>query len=106
MQGFYEALLDKAQNIAVYLDEITIQEQFLKGIPHEMLMALIMDGGLSPEVNTVQEFVAKAQAYKSSVKTAAHYVGRSHHRIVKGRIVTHTQTDEVVCKEVVKGAMT
>ena len=46
VRGFYEA-----QNIAILSDEFTIQEQFLKGLPHEMLIALIIDGGLSPEVN-------------------------------------------------------
>ena len=53
IQGFYEALLDEAQNMSVYPDKFTIQEQFLKGILHEMLIALIMDGSLSLEVNTV-----------------------------------------------------
>ena len=47
VQGFYEALLDEAQNMAIFPDEFTIQEQFLKGIPYEMLMTLIVDEGLS-----------------------------------------------------------
>ena len=46
--------------MAVFPDEFTIWEQFLKGIPYKMIMALIMDGGLVPEVNTVKDFMARA----------------------------------------------
>ena len=102
VQGFYGALLDEAQNMAIYLDEFTIWEQFLKGISHKMLMALIIDGGLSLEVNTVQKFMAKARAYESSMKIAVHYVGCSYHCTIKSRIITHTWADEVVHKEVAK----
>ena len=82
VQGFYEALLDEDQNLAVFLNEFTIQEQFLKGSPYEMLM---MDGGLAPEVNIIKEFMA----YKSSVTTAAHYVGHSYNQAACSRPVTH-----------------
>ena len=54
--------------MVIFPDELTIQEQFLKGILYEMIMALIMDGGLTPEKNTVQEFMAKAQAYENSIQ--------------------------------------
>ena len=50
-------------------------------------------------------YLAKAQAHKSSVKTVVYYVGCSHHHMIKSGIVTHTQADEVVCKEVAKGVM-
>ena len=63
-------------------------------------MTLIVDGSLLPEVNTVQEFVTKAQAYKTSVKTVAHYVGCSCHCILKSGTVAHTWVDKVVCREV------
>ena len=96
VQGFYETLLDEAQNMAVFPDEFTMWEQFLKEIPYEMLMALIIDEGLLLEVNTVLEFVADAWAYKNSVKTAVHYVGHSHHCAMKSGIVAHTQADDAV----------
>ena len=86
VQGFYEALLNEAQNMAIFPDEF-IWEQFLKGI--EMFIALIIDGSLAPEVNTVKEFVAKAWAYKNSVKTMVHYVGHSHNQTLCSRIVAH-----------------
>ncbi|KAG6901012.1 hypothetical protein C0995_002434 [Termitomyces sp. Mi166 len=80
--GFYGILLDHAQDIAVYLDEFTIQEHFLEEIPSDMLVVLIHDGGLALEVNTVEEFVAEAKAYKNSIKMAAHYLEHSlkHHQ--------------------------
>ncbi|KAG6871151.1 hypothetical protein C0992_011612, partial [Termitomyces sp. T32_za158] len=58
VQTFYDDLVGHAQNMAVYLDEFTIWETFLDGIPAEMHRALIPDDNLSPEVNTVTEFLA------------------------------------------------
>ena len=49
--------------------------------------------------------MAKAWAYKSSVKTVAHYVGHRHHCTIKSGIVTHTQANEAVHKEVEKRAV-
>ncbi|KAG6895782.1 hypothetical protein C0995_012229 [Termitomyces sp. Mi166 len=43
--------------MAMYLDEFTIWETFLDGIPAEMHRALICDNNLSPEVNTVTEIL-------------------------------------------------
>ncbi|KAG6887880.1 hypothetical protein C0995_012002 [Termitomyces sp. Mi166 len=77
VQGFYDILLDHAQDMAIYLDEFTIQECFLEGIPFHMLVVLICDGGLASEVNIIEEFMAKAKAYKNSIKTAAHYLEHS-----------------------------
>ncbi|KAG6871330.1 hypothetical protein C0993_003483, partial [Termitomyces sp. T159_Od127] len=58
IQTFYDDLVGHAQNMAIYLDEFTIWETFLDGIPAEMRHALIRDDNLSPEVNTVTEFLA------------------------------------------------
>ncbi|KAG5351244.1 hypothetical protein C0989_007279 [Termitomyces sp. Mn162] len=74
VQGFYDALLNHAQNMAVLPNEFTIGEQFLEEIPSDMLVALIHDGRLAIEVNTVEEFVLETKAYKNSIKTAAHYL--------------------------------
>ena len=70
-----------------------------------MLMTLIIDEGLSPEMNTIQKFVAEAQAYENSVKTAVYYVGHSYHCTMKSRIVAHTWVGDAGYKEVVKGAL-
>ncbi|KAG6914112.1 hypothetical protein DXG01_002367 [Tephrocybe rancida] len=79
VQGYYDSLLNHAQNMAEYPDEYTIREKFLDGIPSDMLIALIRDGGLSPEVNTVEDFVSEAKAYETSLKTATHYLECSTH---------------------------
>ncbi|KAG6893490.1 hypothetical protein C0992_009771, partial [Termitomyces sp. T32_za158] len=80
VQTFYDDLVGHAQNMAVYLDEFTIQETFLDGIPAEMHRALIHDDNLSPEVNTVTEFLAYAIRYEQSARTATHYDQRSSRR--------------------------
>ncbi|KAG6881953.1 hypothetical protein C0995_016513, partial [Termitomyces sp. Mi166 len=59
--------------MAMYLDEFTIQETFLDGILAEMHRALIRDDNLSPEVNTVTEFLTYAIRYEQSAHTATHY---------------------------------
>ncbi|KAG6871200.1 hypothetical protein C0992_011527 [Termitomyces sp. T32_za158] len=63
--------------MAVYLDEFTIQETFLDGIPAEMRCALIRDDNLSPEVKTVTKLLAYAIRYEQSARTATHYDQRS-----------------------------
>ncbi|KAG6881891.1 hypothetical protein C0995_000215, partial [Termitomyces sp. Mi166 len=59
--------------MAVYPDEFTIQETFLNGILAEMHHTLICNDNLSPEVNTVTEFLAYAIRYEQSAHTAMHY---------------------------------
>ncbi|KAG6870755.1 hypothetical protein C0992_012526, partial [Termitomyces sp. T32_za158] len=66
--------------MAVYPDEFTIWETFLDGIPAEMRRALICDDNLSPEVNTVTEFLAYAIRYEQSARTTTHYDQRSSRR--------------------------
>ncbi|KAG6882922.1 hypothetical protein C0992_010270, partial [Termitomyces sp. T32_za158] len=80
VQTFYDDLVGHAQNMAVYPDEFTIRETFLDGIPAEMRRALIRDDNLSPEVNTVTEFLAYAIRYEQSARTASHYDQRSSRR--------------------------
>ncbi|KAG6882245.1 hypothetical protein C0995_015316 [Termitomyces sp. Mi166 len=63
--------------MAVYLDEFTIQEIFLDGIPGEMRRVLICNDNLSSEVNTVTEFLAYAIRYEQSACTTTHYDQRS-----------------------------
>ncbi|KAG6896307.1 hypothetical protein C0995_011602, partial [Termitomyces sp. Mi166 len=73
VQTFYEELIGHAQNMAMYPDEFTIRETFLDGIPAEMRHVLIRDNNLSPEVNTVTEFLVYVIRYKQSAHTAMHY---------------------------------
>ncbi|KAG6808340.1 hypothetical protein H0H92_004436 [Tricholoma furcatifolium] len=64
VQGYYNTLLEHAQNMVMYPKE---------------------DGGLSPEVNTLEDLVSELKAYENSVKTAAHYLEQSARQ--KGRRV-------------------
>ncbi|KAG6882906.1 hypothetical protein C0992_010313 [Termitomyces sp. T32_za158] len=58
-------------------------DTFLRGIPDAMRESLICNDGLSPEVNTVEEFVAHALRYEQSHKIAKHFeLHRSRTRIV------------------------
>ncbi|KAG6874626.1 hypothetical protein C0992_007224 [Termitomyces sp. T32_za158] len=92
IQTFYDDLVGHAQNIAVYLDEFTIWETFLDGIPAEMRHALIRNDNLSPEVNTVTEFLAYAIRYEQSARTATHYDQRSSCRATGQRQPVKVET--------------
>ncbi|KAG6806637.1 hypothetical protein H0H92_010577 [Tricholoma furcatifolium] len=46
VQGYYDTLLEHAQNMVMYPEEITLREKFIEGLPADMLIALIRDGGL------------------------------------------------------------
>ncbi|KAG6808239.1 hypothetical protein H0H92_004939 [Tricholoma furcatifolium] len=59
VQEYYDTLLEHAQNMVMYPEE---------------------DRGLSPEVNTLEDFVSEVKAYENSVKTAAHYLEQSAHQ--------------------------
>ncbi|KAG6858999.1 hypothetical protein C0995_012341, partial [Termitomyces sp. Mi166 len=65
--------------MAMYPDEFTIQETFLNGILAEMHCTLICNDNLSPEINTVTEFLAYVIRYEQSAHTATHYDQRSSH---------------------------
>ncbi|KAG6874674.1 hypothetical protein C0992_007007 [Termitomyces sp. T32_za158] len=96
---FYDDLVGHAQNMAVYLDEFTIQETFLDGIPAEMRRKLIHDNNLSPEVNTVTEFLAYAICYEQSAQTASHYDQRSLHQAQGPRQPVKVGTFLAKCSE-------
>ena len=72
IQGFYDALVDHAQNMAVYPDAYQIVETFLRGIPTYICECMIKNG-LSPEVNTIDDFVAKAKKHEAAKKTLDYY---------------------------------
>lgn len=74
MQSFYDALLDQAWNMAIFLNKFTLQEHFLEKISSEMLLALIWNRGLALEINTIKEFVSEVKAYESSLKTVVYYL--------------------------------
>ncbi|KAG6895632.1 hypothetical protein C0992_000285 [Termitomyces sp. T32_za158] len=73
VQTFYDDLVGHAQNMAVHLDEFTIQETFQDGIPAEMWRTLIHNNNLLPEVKTMIKFLAYAIHYEQLAWTATHY---------------------------------
>ncbi|KAG6874115.1 hypothetical protein C0992_008045 [Termitomyces sp. T32_za158] len=91
VQGFYDTLIDHAQNMSIYPDNWVMIDTFLRGIPDVMRDSLICDDGLSPEVNTVEEFVAHALRYEQSHKIAKHF--ELHHS--KTRIETRAEPQKV-----------
>ena len=73
MQTFYDSLLDHAQNMAVLPDDYTILEQFLAGLPSWMATKMFEDFGLSPESNSLDDFVAMAKTIEQWGKTKTYY---------------------------------
>jgi len=76
IQGYYDILMDHAQNMVIYPDDYQIMEHFLNGIPDD-IRKKVFDCGLSPEVNTIDDLVACAKAIKITKKTMAHYCKRT-----------------------------
>jgi hypothetical protein len=72
IQGYYDILMDHAQNMVIYPDDYQVMEKFLSGIPDD-IQDKIFECGLSPEVNTIDDLVACTKAVEISKKTAAHY---------------------------------
>jgi hypothetical protein len=68
IQGSFDILVNHAQNMAVYPNAYQIVETFLKGVPSYICDHMIKDG-LSPEINTIDDFVAEAKKHETSKKT-------------------------------------
>jgi hypothetical protein len=72
IQGFYDTLIDHAQNMSVYPDPYNIMDTFLRGLPKDMRTKML-ENGLTPEANTVEDFVSEGKALESAMKTMNHY---------------------------------
>ena len=72
IQGFYNTLMDYAQNMVIYPDDYQIMEKFICGIPSD-IRDKIFDCGLSLKVNTIDNLVTCAKAIKISQKTVDYY---------------------------------
>ena len=72
IQGFFDVLVDHAQNMVVYPYAYQIVETFLRGIPSYICEHMIKDG-LPPEINTIDDFVAKAKKHEAVKKTLDYY---------------------------------
>ena len=72
IQGFYDTLIDHAQNMSVYPDAYNIMDMFLCGLPKEMHTKML-ENGLTPEANMVDDFVSEGKALEAAMKTMDHY---------------------------------
>jgi hypothetical protein len=79
IQGFYDTLIDHAQNMSVYPDAYNIMDTFLCGLPKEMRTKML-ENGLTPEANTVDDFVSEGKALEAAMKTMEHYDRHSTRR--------------------------
>jgi hypothetical protein len=80
VQGFYDALLEHAQNMAVYPDSYTILEEFMAGIPQAMLTRCFREHRLTAESNSLDDWVGAAKEIERCDKTESYYKDRSKHR--------------------------
>ena len=76
VQGFYDTLMDYVQNMVIYLDDYQIMDKFMHGIPLDICDKVI-DCGLSPEVNSIDDLVACNKVVEISQKTAEYYQKKS-----------------------------
>lgn len=74
IQGYYDALLDHAHNMAIYPDDYTILQTFLMGIPSSIITELLGTIGLSPETNSLEDFVAHAKEIEQRTKNKSYYM--------------------------------
>jgi hypothetical protein len=58
--------------MSVYPDAYNIMDTFLLGIPSKIHVKMLRNG-LTPEVNTVKDFVAEAKALEAAAKMEKHY---------------------------------
>ena len=72
VQGFYDTLMDHAQNMLVYPNSYNIMDMFLCGL-QESMHAKRLKNGLTPEANMVKDFMAEGNAIEEAAKTQEHY---------------------------------
>lgn len=80
VQGFYDALLEHAQNMAVYPDAYTILEEFMNGLPQVMLSRCFREHRLTVESHSLEDWVGAAKEIERCDKTESYYKDRSKYR--------------------------
>ena len=74
IQGYYDALLDHAHNMVIYPDDYTVLQTFLMGIPSSIITELLGTIGLSPETNSLEDFVAHTKEIEQRTKNKSYYM--------------------------------
>ena len=76
IQGMYDNMQEHAGGMAVYPDDYTLLSIFLDKIPSYIMTELLNTRGLTPEVNTLSEFVANALDIEQRKKNETYYRDR------------------------------
>jgi hypothetical protein len=77
VQGFYDALLEHAQDMAVYPDSYTILEEFMAGLPQTTLSRCFREHRLTVEANSLDEWVGAAKEIEQCDRAEGYYKTRS-----------------------------
>ena len=72
VQGFYDELLDHAQNMAEHPNERTIRDVFVRGLPAR-IRSKLFDNGLNVEYTDLHAFVREAKAKEQAEEMEAYY---------------------------------
>lgn len=81
VQGFYDELVQRGSNMAVYPDQHTMLEEFLKGIPYDMRTRCFKEFGLNPESNDMDDFVSTALRIEHGNRVDAYYNTIAHAKV-------------------------
>ena len=65
-------LMDHMQDMLVYTDPYNLMDTFLHGLLESML-AEMLKNGLTPEANTVDDFIVEGKSIEEAIKTQEHY---------------------------------
>jgi hypothetical protein len=80
VQGYYDALLEHAQNMAVYPDEYTILEEFMAGLPSAMLSRCFREHRLTVKSTSLEDWVGAAKEIERCDRTESYYKDRNRSR--------------------------
>ena len=73
VQEFYDELVQHGSNMAMYPDQHTLLEEFLKGIPQEMQTHCFKEFGPNPESNNLDDFVSTTLCIEHGNIVEAYY---------------------------------
>ena len=80
IQGYYDALLEQAQNMAVYPDDYTLLEEFVRGLPQTMLSRCFREHRITVEANSLEDWVAAAREIERCDRNESYYRDISKNR--------------------------
>ena len=72
VQGFYDEIMDHAQNMADYPHHHMVRDVFVRGLP-DKIRSKLFDNGLNVEYTHLDTFVREAKAKELADKMASYY---------------------------------